>query len=177
MAAYATGQDLVVRYDVLLIGDLCQDSREPLNDHNVTEHPNVLSALLDASGEVDSALLSGGRYRVDQLESIANPANTGNNRFKLVRIVCDIAMSILLTRRADPRHIDQAESLAKTSRAHLNSLARGENVLGLPELVSGQSATVELATLSSVELDNLNSLPSRMTGYFPPNHQRVQRGY
>lgn len=171
MAAYATGSDLVKRYDVSLIGDLCSDGRESLDESVVPNHPNVATALLDASGEVDSALLAGARYTPAQLATL-----DGNSVYKLIRITCDIAMSILLTRRADTRNIELAEQVAKTSRGHLAALQRGENVFGIIGVSPSEASSIDLATVSSIEIDNLNLLPSRMPHYFPGSAQRTMRG-
>ena len=49
--AYATGTDLVDCFDVDLVGDLAQDTREPVDASSVKTLPNVLRMLDQASGE------------------------------------------------------------------------------------------------------------------------------
>lgn len=168
MAAYATGQDLIDRADVDQVGDLATDGRESLDQHAVKLHPNVLTALADASGEVDVALIVGGRYTPNQLESL-----TGNSRSHLIKIVCRLAMNNLLSRRVGEQYADLAEKISKQSREDLRALRSGENVFGIASIES--ASTISLETVSSVELDNLNLLPSRMSPYFPNNSQRVSR--
>jgi phage gp36-like protein len=170
MAAYATSADLIARYDIDIIGDLASDEREPMERDDVPNHPNVLVKLLDASGEIDVALLSGSRYTPQQLENL-----TGNSKYKLIRITCDIAMSLLLSRRADERLQDLAENVAKISRQHLAALQRGENVFGIVEMQG--AGTIELATVSSVEVDQRNLLPSRCPNFFPGSQQRSPLRY
>jgi phage gp36-like protein len=168
MAAYATGQDLCKRRDVALVGDLATDGREPVENSLVPNHPNVITALEDASGEVDVALTVGGQYTPSQLTSL-----TGNSRSHLVRIVCDIAFNLLILRRSGEQHEDLAEKVSKQAREHLQALRRGENVFGLPEHQA--ASTINIETVSSVEIDQLNLLPSRMSPYFPNSAQRVSR--
>lgn len=162
--SYATGDDLVARYDVDLVGDLATDDREPLDPVAVPNHPHVASALADASGEIDAALLSGGRYTAADLSSL-----TGNSLNHLKRVTCAIAMSHLFERRAG-LHEDQAEKIAKKAREFLTALRRGENVFGIPAVID--AGTIECEGVTAVEMDNLNLLPDRMPRYFPPNDQR-----
>lgn len=168
MASYADGNDLIARYDVDLIGDLSTDQRETPDPSSVTSLPNVVTCLADASGEVDVALQAGGRYTPAQLESL-----TGNSQNKLKRICCDIAMSLLISRRVGDQYVELAEKLSKTSRAHLQSLQRGENVFGLPDFAS--ASTIDVADISTHEIDRRNFLPSRMNNYFPTDSQRMPR--
>lgn len=168
MSAYATGAQLVERYDIDLIGDLTQDNREDLDREAVATHPNVLAALLDATGEVDAALLSGGMYTPEQLAGLTG--NTINHR---IRITCAIAMALLVERRPEKVSMELAEMIRKSSRAHLELLRKGVNVFGIPAVIG--SGALELATVSAVEIDNLNLLPGRMSRYFPGTAQRTPR--
>lgn len=169
VTAFATGCDLTSRFDYELVGDLCSDRRETLSESQTQNHPNVRSALEDASGEVVMALIAGGRYTEAQLHQL-----TGISRNNLVRIVCDIAMSHLVSRRCDSGYIELAEKLARQARTHLNSLKLGENILGIPENQS--SGTLDLSIMTSHQLDDLNTLTTRMNGFFPANATRIIRG-
>lgn len=168
MAAYATGANLVERYDVDLIGDLAQDTREDMEREAVATHPNVLAALLDASGDVDASMLAGGRYTPTQLSTLS-----GNSLNHLIRITCAIAMALLIERRPDRVNLELAEGLRKPAKAHLEALRRGENVFGIQEVI--ESGTIDLATVSTVDINNLNLLPGRMPRYFPGTAQRTPR--
>lgn len=169
MAAYATGDDLISRYDVDIIGDLATDDRVELDRSEVPDNTNVLAALLDASGEIDAALLAGGRYTPSQLAGL-----TGNTLNHLIRITCAIAMANLIERRPDRMSKELADSYRKTSDAWLEKLRRGENVFGIIEATAG---TIDVATVQAVEIENLNLLPGRMSPYFPGTAQRTPRGY
>lgn len=166
MAAYATGADLVQRYDVDILGDLATDDREELDREVVPTHPNILAALLDASGEVDVALLSGGRYTPDQLANL-----TGNTKNHLVRITCAAAMALMCERRPDRVNLELAEAYRKTAKGHLEQLRRGENVFGIPAVVDAGS--IDVVTVEAISIENLNLLPARMPRYFPGTEQRT----
>ena len=167
--AYATGADLVVRYDVDLIGDLAQDGREPLDATVVPNHANVLAALADASGEIDVALRCGDRYLPEQLETL-----TGNSRNHLIRITCSIAMSLLFERRPGMKP-EIAEAVSKKAREHITALNKGDNVFGIQSVID--SGTIETATIATIDIENLNLLPQRMPRYFPRTDQRSPEGY
>jgi phage gp36-like protein len=168
VTAYASGTDLTIRYDIDMIGDLATDDREELDRAAVALHPNVLAALDDASGEIESALLAGGRYTASQLGSL-----TGNTLNHLKRITCAVAISLLLERRPSERYQELAAAYAKVARGHLESLRRGENVFGLTEIV--EAGTIDTQTITVEEVIGLNSLPTRMSRYFPGIEQRLPR--
>lgn len=180
LVPYATGDDLIKRYDIDLIGDLCQDTREELvwSDEItvLTEHPNVVSALEDGSGEIDVALQAGGMYTPTQLHELAfpdPPEDANNTRKHLVRITCAIAMSILVERRLDRVSMETADWLRKTAKGFLDQLRRGENVFGIQANID--AGTIDVATVEAVHIESLNLLPGRMSRYFPGTDQRTPR--
>jgi phage gp36-like protein len=166
-AAFALPDDLISRYDRRLIADLATDEGETLPAEDLGDHPAVLTALQDASGEMLVALAQGGRYTVDQLEGLSGYALHHRKR-----ICCDIAMNLLMKRRPIVDE-ERAAAIAKQSREHLKSLAAGENVFGLEEHID--AGMLELSTVSTVEIENLNLLPTRMGRYFPDTAQRTPR--
>lgn len=166
MPAYATGSDLVARYDIDIVGDLASDERDPMERSSIPTNPKVETALLDGAGEIEIALLEGGRYTVSQLTNL-----TGNSRQKLIRINCDIAMALLLQRRVDKRFQELAEQVAKISRCHLQALCKGENVFGLPENID--AGVLDVDTITAIDIDNRNLLPARMERFFPTSQQRA----
>ena len=168
MAAYATGTDLIQRYDVDQVGDLATDEREELDRVAIPTHPNVLAALLDASGEIDAAMMAGGRYTPAELAGI-----TDNTKNHLIRMTCAIAMACLIERRPDRASQEIAESYRKTARGHLEPLRRGENVFGIQAVIS--AGTIAIETVQSVSIEDLNLLPGRMSRYFPGTDQRTPR--
>jgi phage gp36-like protein len=168
VAAYATGLDLIARCDVDQIGDLATDDREPLDRDAVATHPNVLAALLDASGEIDVALLVGGRYTPDQLAAL-----TGNTMNHLIRITCSLAIALLCERRPSRVSAEEAEAYRKTARAHLDALRRGENVFGIPAVL--ESGVIDTVAISAMELESLNGITERMNRYFPTSNTRLPR--
>lgn len=168
MAAYATGEDLVARYDIELVGDLATD-REGFERAEVATHPRVLVALGDASGEVEVALVAGARYSVSQLASL--PGNSANH---LKQIVCGLAMAALHRRRPESADKDFIDSITRDAREAIRALRRGENVFGLDEVI--EATVPELSGPSSLDIQHRNDLSFRMHRYFPAAATRLPRG-
>lgn len=166
--SYADGADLIKRYDVDVIGTLCQDDREEIDRDVIATHENVLTALMDASGEIDVKLLSGGRYTPAQLAAL-----TGNSQSLLKKVCCAIAMANLFERRTTSAYEELAEKVAKQSREYLKALASGENVFGIEELISGEAAILSVDTVQAVEIENRRLITGRMSRYFPGTAQRT----
>lgn len=167
--AYADGDDLIARYDVDLIGDLASDDRETQDRNDVADHPHVLTALEDASGEVDAALLAGARYTVVQLEGL-----TGRALSHLKSIVCGLAMAALHERRPESVDSQLIERITQRARDAILALRRGDNVFGLPDHIDAGRTHVEGPT--AIELINRNGLPERMGRFFPHPDTRLPRG-
>ncbi|MCD0459106.1 phage protein Gp36 family protein [Roseiconus lacunae] len=168
MPAYATSEDLVARYDIDLIRDLATD-REGATRTDVVTEPRVEIALGDASGEVETALLAGGRYSVEQLQGL-----TDNSLNHLKQIVCGLAMAALYQRRPESAEQEYIDRITKNSRDAIQALRRGENIFGLTETVS--ASVVESTGPSAIDVRHRNDLPTRMSRYFPTTDQRLPRG-
>jgi phage gp36-like protein len=166
--AFADGNDLVSRFDIRLIGDLVTDAGVTLPSAEVPTHPNLLTALEDASGEIVVNLQAGQRYNESQLLAL-----TGYSLSHLKRVCCDIAMALLIKRRPILDE-NRAGEIAKQAREHLRNLADGKNIFGIPEVL--ESGNLDLAEPSTVDITNLNLIPERMRRYFPDTFQRMPRG-
>jgi len=169
MTAYATGTDLIARYDVDLIGDLATDDRETLDRDLVASNVKVATALADGSGEVEVALMAGGRYTIAQLQSL-----TGNSLNHLKQIVCGLAMAALYRRRPEAARREMIEDLTRDAREAIRSLRRGENVFGIAENI--EATVPELTGPSAIDLEERNDVTVRMGRYFPGPATRLTRG-
>lgn len=86
--AYASGSDLLVRYDDRIVGDLVQDD----DTRNGSPSTAVTELLETASEYIDSALLTSGRYSEADLSAL-------NGDRVLKDMACRLAMSFLWERR------------------------------------------------------------------------------
>ena len=134
---YATPQNLLDRFDVRLLGDLCQDGNSRLSEAALLTNTKLSEALKDASGMVESAALVGKRYEVTDLSGL-----TGNSKSLLVRIVCDLAIVWLCQRRG--YSVKDKFPMADESLKILDRIRLGERVFNV-------EAVVEAASASTVE--------------------------
>ena len=159
---YATGSQLLERYDARILGDLVADDNTQIAAAALPANANIVAALEDASGDIDAALLVGRRYSPDDLSGL-----TGNAAKHLIRITCDIAVSYLLRRRVqqDPERAGAQMQLAETP---LDSLRNGINVFGLdPQMDAGKPTTTGPST---PDYNNLNLMRDRTRNYYPAKH-------
>lgn len=169
MSAYADGNDLVARYDIDLVGDLATDDRESLDRLAIVSHPRVDTALTDASGEVEVALLAGGRYTVAQLQGLQ-----GNAMNHLKQIVCGLAMAALYRRRPESADAEFIKSITEDARAAVLALRRGENVFGIVEVI--EAGIQETTGPSALDIRHRNGLTERMSRFFPTAQSRLPLG-
>lgn len=166
MSSYATGSDLIARYDIDLIGDLATDDRETLPREEVATAEKVLVALADASGEVEVSLLAGGQYSVDDLTAL-----TGNSLNHLKQIVCALAIAALYRRRPEAADREHIESITKDAREALRALRRGENIFGIQKAI--EASLVDVAGPTAIDIQSRNDLSARMGRFFPDAATRL----
>ncbi len=129
---YAQTPDLQARYDFRLTNQASSDDNSGSQN---TANQNI--ALQDASSEINTAILAGGRYTPTQISTLLSGGDT-----LLVRLCCDIAFARLLARRrggASPGQKDNLEAAQKL----LDRLESGAAILnisasiaaGLPSMV------------------------------------------
>lgn len=129
--AYATNAAMMKRFDHRRIGQLVRDDGTQATAAELGSD-SVLSALLtDASAMIDSALLRGGRYTLDDLQNL-----TGQDAALLQRLVCDLAYGLLVRRRGYTGA--ELTSLAPDydqAMKVLEQLANGELVFNVAEVI------------------------------------------
>lgn len=157
--AYAESSDLFARHDIRTIGDLANDSGVRESRDDLVSNVNVTTTLDDASGEVDVALLKGGRYSTSDLSGL-----TGNALAHLKRITCDIAMSLLYDRRPG-LYPELAEKSAEKAEKHLRRLAKGEDLFDLSANQADTHPQVDGPSLARQSQLN-KMLPDRTPHYY-----------
>lgn len=164
--AYATGDDLALRYDIDWVGDLATDNRESLSRGAVATHPAVLVALDGASGQVQAALIQGGQYSVDDLATL-----TGVNAAYLADLVCGLAIIRLWERRSEAIP-SNAEAVQAKWWGLIEKLEKGGNIFDLPAQLD--ATIVDHAGPTAVQLQNRNDMTVR-NKLFPPPITRLPR--
>lgn len=161
MAAYATPADFMERYDVRPTGDLVADDGVSVPVGDLPTNTKLLTALDDASGEIDSALMAGGRYSVLQLAAL-----TGNSLAYLKRLTCELARIDLLERRMELGNADEFAKFTKLTYDKLERLRTGENLFNLPEAI--KASLVSASGPSTLAIEQLNLLRDRVGNHYYP---------
>lgn len=157
--AYASGYDMVDRFDSREIGDLLSDSGVAVDEGDIPGNSKMVAILDDASGEIEAALLVGNRYTTDDLSAL-----TGSSLSHLKRVVCELAMRDLLARRP-AYNPDLLESFEKRCNRQLERLRNGENVFNLSEQEDAGVPSVDGPT--TLDFQNLNLVRDRVNNYYP----------
>ena len=170
--AYASGSDMVARYDVRRMGQWLSDSGVPVEDGDVPSNTKLAALLNDASELVNSAAFVGKRYSRANLTSLSS--DDGGPLLK--RIVCDLAYGMLAMRRG--YSIKELTDLApgwEWAQEMLEQLRLGERIFdftaaadaGLVEVVSvtDQSGSLLSKNTRLFGITNLNRAASGSPGY------------
>ena len=150
---YITVANFLKRYDWRTIGQLmCDDDTEvpqlaTLLDSATNEGGNLYLILQDASGELETAALVGGRYTVADLQAL-----TGNQAAYIGRIVADLAVGKCYQRRPDLYSEMPAQSTVASNI--LNALASGEVIFGLQDQIDAGHMEMTTDLPSDVETRN-----------------------
>lgn len=144
--SYATPADLLVRYDARLLGDLVQDANVRLTSAQLLTDANVIAALLDASGLIESACFVGQRYTSANLNGL-----TGNSLGLIKRLTCDFAFAFLRMRRG---YDYEQFPLVKESYKLLDRLRLGERVFDVAEVEAKGNPTSNVISLATILAQN-----------------------
>lgn len=158
--AHAAVSDLLARYDLRRIGDLVLDTDQRATVEELTGNGAagvvIQTALSDASGMINSAILAGGRYELADLEAM-----TLDSKNHLKRLCCDIAYGLLISRRGyGGADLDAMTSRAKESEASLELLRTGERMFYIEK--NEQASVVQQAQVSK----KINLFSSELDRYF-----------
>lgn len=168
MAAYATIADLISRRDERVVGQLATDRDEPLTHDEILASTVVAEALVDASGEVEAAMIAGKRYSPTELAGL-----TGNSLGLLKKIVTTIAMACLYERRPGI-HREAADAYFKQAQEYLERLRTGQNLFNLADESNTNAAIPDLTAPTAVDIRTLNTFAAQMSDrYFPSLEGRV----
>lgn len=159
---YATPADFITFFNETLVEDLASDSGVP---EDATTSARIQACLDAASGRIEAALVTGGRYRVEDLNNLS-----GNSRWYLKWLVCAIALGYLVFNRL--AKLDEGtKAIIEQAEKQLDLLNKGVNIFNLPDKIEATKIDVEGPTLA--ERVALNTLPLRTRNFYPSEGQRL----
>lgn len=163
MAARATPNDLIARYDIELIGEYITDDRVPLSRADVLTHRNLAAAQLSAAGELDVALRAGQRYTPAQLSNL-----DANSKAHLIDMECALAMWRIVRRRLGLKP-DVEKAIREQAEQFKKLISTGVDIFGVVDDTSHLDASVPQVTgPTSAEIYDRNLFTARAAGrHFP----------
>lgn len=162
-SAYAGVADLTAYHDERHVRDMCGDA-DARETGDLSANAKVTKALLRASGEVEQAVLVGGRYTPEMLAAL-----TGASLEALKGLVADLAYWHLSKRRYPQQKVSDCPGAEKAFEM-LELLKAGERVFGLQEV---HDATVlEPVDMSTDSTGNETRITDLANRYFG---QRAER--
>lgn len=167
MASYAEPSDLLTRYDARVIGDLVKDDGIRAGRDALLDHPVLLAALADASGEIDASVLQAKRYTAADLEAL-----TGNSLAHLKRLTCTIAFGLLWERRPWSDSEENArEEAQKRARQALEMLRKGQTIFDVDDVKDAGLPSTHEPSIERIRALNLTVDHAR-GHYYPHRRQR-----
>lgn len=139
-------------YDARFVGQVVRDDETTATPAELLADPVLLWALGSASGEVETATMAGRRYGVADLAAL-----DGNGRARLEKLVADLAIGILIRRRAVPSELPPQVREAEDALQHLRDGARV-----LPFRESADAGHAVSARMSPLQRAQANYLSDRL---------------
>jgi len=145
MAAYASGNDLLVMYDQELVSQLCSKNGVQVQLADIPTNPVILAQLNRATAEINQACTLGNRYFVQDLQGLA--ASTDDSiRWSIAGLCCAIAMGLLVEGKATtPKEVEALASGFARAQQIMEMLRQGQLVF---PLVPQQTAGVQITRLA-----------------------------
>jgi hypothetical protein len=177
--SYCTPAQLVQRKDWRGIADSINDTDQPRVSYNaVVNSPIVAAALLDASGELESACITGNRYLPTDLQAMLT--NGGAGAGLLVSLVASLAWWRLYSRRMPVTARPEDVASARTALEMIEKLRLGERVFpfvesaeaGLPDTVNPDDINTNPVLLNriGVQASRFFGWPAGNSGYWGPGY-------
>lgn len=166
MASYATPTQLLSRFRSNTINELVNDDGVRQSPQDLLNNENVSTALADASGAIEAALLVGNRYTTEELEEL-----TGNSASHLQRITCEIAMAYLYAR--NPAHnLEVYTEFREIASKYLDDISNGGNTFNIADKTAAGLPTINGPSVTDYAR-KIRSLPDRTNRFYPNRAQRL----
>ena len=149
VSSYATPAMLLLFKDARLIGDFVLDTGVREGSAALLTDPSVLNALSWASGQIESACVTGEKYTPTDLNSL-----TGVSQTYLQGLCCDLAFWKLLIRRYPTTGITEEYRSAMEA---LEKLRLGERIFGLQAQAAAGLPSDAFETQSQIDTAGLNT--------------------
>lgn len=139
--------EFLKRIDRQAVATLASDVKGvPVPDNMLATDPNVLAALIDATGLFESAVMMGAKYYAADLALMA--ATTCAAQGMMFRIITDLAFQFLFERRPN-MNAAMPPSMNRTLE-WMDMLAEGKRIFAFAEVQNATFMTGEIASKETV---------------------------
>lgn len=152
--SYLSTAEFLKRCDVRTVAQLCSDDGTEIDHTALLTNANLLAALLDASGAVESACLRGARYSPTDLAGL-----TGAAQGYLFRLIGRLTTCYIWERRPDLS--SEPPAYYKATLDALSNLEKGVAIFGIQEVADAGILTTERILPPIVEQRNEVSLQAQ----------------
>jgi phage gp36-like protein len=166
--SYADVDDLVARYDVRSLCQLASDTGTSVSPTQLLTNTRVLECLLDASGMVEAAVMTGGQVSVEALQLLA-ASDTAGARY-LKRLVCNLTLGLLFLARPD--RTGEVPAAYVSAEEDLQKIRSGDLVLSLQEQQEAGGA-VKLVPEDAADVEDRRGVTVEAQRYFGRRNNRL----
>lgn len=146
--SYLSAAEFLKRVDVRTVGDLCSDSNTRLTPTQLLTDDNLAAALLDASGELESAVFVGKKYQPADLAVMVATPSAG--QAKIYRLLTAIAKVFLVERRVGVNVPEEFLAGSERAQAQLRALAEGTEIFSFTE--AAEAGVIDLEPVTPAEV-------------------------
>lgn len=150
--------EFINRCDTRTVAQLASDNNTPVATASLASNDNVLAAIKDACGLLESAAYCGDKYQNEDLELIA--ATDCHARNLMYRIITGMAEMLLLERRPDLRKEPTQGMLRATQ--WLEELWNGKKIFPFQEVADAGHLDHEVENAADVVARKLPSYTARL---------------
>jgi hypothetical protein len=168
---YCTVDQLLLFYDERSIRQLLSDTGTAVTG-SLTANEIVLEMLKAASGWVEAAACTGQRYVINSSRNDL-AALTGNSAKMLAKMVADLAMFDLWSRRPNLRGGEKPPTKMQMSLDFFEQLRLGERVFGILE--NHQAAALDSVVETRRDVEDRNGVVTEAERYFGTRNNRLGR--
>lgn len=169
MTAFATPADMIARYDVHTLGDICTDDEDPVTPEKLKTNVKMLTALNSATGRIKAAALRAARYTVADLEGL-----TGESKEYLKTLTCRVAFWELWQRK--PYADDQQRKDVKTlCDEAIEQIRSGDECFEVAAVIAAGHPTIETVSRVEIQQDWSLAVDQARPRFYPQRRSYRQR--
>lgn len=163
-SSYLSAAEFLKRADARTVGQLCSDTEGvTVSPTALLTDPNLQAALDAASGELEEAIFVGQKYRLEDLNVLAN--TPCNSRARIFDLLSDLALGKLLKRRPNFQVTMTQGEMAQIAAAEeeLDHIAQGTKIIAFLETMA--AGLLDQNILTNAEITQRNLLVVQVERY------------